>query len=480
MASQSLMRRIGGSRVGSLFGVVTMAVAAHVVLAGGIGADEAVVLTPSPELPVESFGYDPELPAHFGVDALAGVGAPSDGSVIAADNTPVDNPITDAGATLGRVLFYETRLSANGTISCASCHQQSSSFSDTNRRSIGLAGGRTSRHSMSLVNARFYEPGTFFWDTRAESLEAQVLEPIRDPLEMDMAPEQMVETLEALPYYEPLFANAFGDAEVTADRVSKALAQFVRSMVSLDAPYDQGRTQVGSPLDDFPNFTEQENLGKSIFFTGNGRVVDGQPFACASCHVTEAMIQSSEGVANNGLDFAGGDFGAFMVTNDDADLTRFKVPSLRNVELSAPYMHDGRFGSLESVVRHYSDGVQPHPSLSPPLRTDDGDTLRFEFTQFEGDALIAFLRTLTDQRLLGEAWSDPFTGPDVEFVPPVQEFTSISELDDAAGIDSETGEPAAVSESEERPSPIPLIVVASLIVIAGFWWYRRWFARVAS
>ena len=483
-------RRIARTRLAPALMAVGTAIVLHFTVGSGAAtADEvAAVRTPTPELPSTPFDYDPELPAHLTMNGLLAVGI-DDGSALAADNTPADNPTTDAGATLGRVLFYETRLSANGSISCASCHQQAAGFSDPAFRSEGLAGGRTSRHSMSLVNARFYEPGSFFWDTRAESLEAQVLEPIRDPLEMDLSPQQMVETVETLPYYESLFVDAFGDAEVTADRISKALAQFVRSMVALDAPYDRGRSQVDSPLDDFPDFSDQENFGKWVFFTGNGRVVDGQVFACASCHTTEAMIQSSEGVANNGLDFGGGDFGAFMVTNDEEDLTRFKVPSLRNIALSAPYMHDARFGSLEAVVRHYSSGVQPHPSLSPPLRTESGQVARFEFTQAEGDALVAFLRTLTDERLLGEAWSDPFTGPEIDFVPPQQRFLSLDELDalgagdataevgdavDEAGAAlTSDGAAAGADPSDDAPSPIPLIVVTLVVAGGAGWWYQR-------
>ncbi len=273
---------------------------------------------------------------------------------------------------------------------------------------------------------------------------------------------------------------------MTADRISKALAQFVRSMVALDARYDQGRALVDSPLDDFPNFTEQENLGKQVFFTGNGRVVDGQVFACASCHTTEAMIQSSDGVANNGLDFGGGDFGAFMVTNDDEDLTRFKVPSLRNVALSAPYMHDARFGSLEAVVRHYSVGVQPHPSLSPPLRTESGQVVRFEFSEQESAALVAFLETLTDERLLGEPWADPFTGDEIEFVPPQQRFFTLDELEalEAGEESPEDGESidatAAATTVEDRPSPIPLIVVTLLVAGGAGWWYQRSRRRAES
>ncbi|NOX31936.1 MAG: cytochrome-c peroxidase [Actinobacteria bacterium] len=358
-----------------------------------------------PVLPDVPFDYDAELPAYL-LENNFGPEFTSQNAAIDNDNTPADNPVTDAGATLGRVLFYDRQLSANQTTSCASCHLQAAGFSDPEIRSIGLSGGRTSRHSMSLVNARFFEPGTFFWDTRAPTLEDQVLEPIVDPLEMDMPLDEAVAVVGAQDYYPPLFEAAFGDESVSTERISLALAQFIRSMVSVDSEYDRGRVEVDGPLEPFPNFSTAENAGKDLFFTGGGRSV-----SCASCHVSEAFVNRPEGVGNNGLDFGGGDFGAFMVTNDEADLTRFKVPSLRSIARSAPYMHDGRFPSLEAVVQHYSSSVRPHPSLSEPLRNPDGSAFLFQFTQVEGDSLVAFLNTLTDDGLAtSEKWADPFTG----------------------------------------------------------------------
>ena len=188
-----------------------------------------------PLLPDPPYAYeDTSLPSHF---------TATDGpdSVGTTDNTPVSNPTTNAGATLGRILFYDTRLSANDTVSCGSCHLQQHGFSDPRRFSVGFDGRSTRRHAMSLTNARYYARGRFFWDERSTSLEAQVLEPIQDPIEMGLSLDVMREKLARVPFYRPLFERAFGTSEITVDRVSRALAQFVRALVSAGAPYDRAR-----------------------------------------------------------------------------------------------------------------------------------------------------------------------------------------------------------------------------------------------
>ncbi len=190
------------------------------------------------------------------------------------DNTPPDNPITDHGATLGRVLFYDTSLSANGTTSCASCHVQAFAFAEPRRTSIGFDGQAVTRNSMSLVNLRFYRRGRFFWDERATTLEQQVLMPIENPVEMGHRLPDLIEQLQSDPIYRPLFKNAFGDHRVSEERIAKALAQFVRSIVSFRSRYDIGLADVGSPLEDFPNFSDEENLGKRQFF-GRARCAPG-------------------------------------------------------------------------------------------------------------------------------------------------------------------------------------------------------------
>ncbi len=190
-------------------------------------------------LPDTPFDYATlDLPAHFTTNVP---GQPLPTSIIGFDNTPSDNPITNDGATLGRVLFYDKKLSANGTISCASCHQQNKGFSDDATLSLGYNGGTTGRHSMTLINSRFYQRGRFFWDERAATLEEQVLMPLQDPVEMGMTLEQVISTVEQQAYYPDLFEKAFGSQEVDADRIAKALAQFVRSIVSYSSRYDEGR-----------------------------------------------------------------------------------------------------------------------------------------------------------------------------------------------------------------------------------------------
>ncbi len=315
-----------------------------------------------------------------------------------ADNTPEDNPITNAGATLGRVLFYDVKLSANDTVSCASCHQQESGFSDPATLSVGFDGRLTGRHSMGLANARFYEGGHFFWDERAETLEDQVLMPIQDSVEMGMTLTALEAKLQATDYYGPLFEAAFGDDTVTSDRISKALAQFVRAIVSTGTKYDSAFVGGGTPQDFEAVFTDEEIQGLVLFGQGGNR--EGRSLGCAACHGTPGHI--SETVHNNGLDIT--------VTGDDgAGNKQFKAPSLRNIAVTAPYMHDGRFATLEEVIEFYNSGVQPNPNLDQRLRGPGGQPRRLNMTQAEKDALLAFLGTLTDESLLAdERFSDPF------------------------------------------------------------------------
>ncbi len=342
-------------------------------------------------LPPKPFNYaNPNLPAHI----------TNDPGILAADNMPFTNPITDDGATLGWVLFYDKNLSKNKTIACASCHKQENAFADPLVLSDGFKGGKTARHSMGLTNARFYENGRFFWDERALTLEQQVLLPMQDSVEMGMTLDSVVARVSNLPYYPTLFANAFGDETVTTDRISKALAQFIRSIVSYQSKYDEGRALVANPGLPFPNFTAQENQGKNIFLNPNlGR--------CAACHGTEGFV--APGPRNNGLDFTSTDLGVGGITNNPGQIGLFKAPSLRNIALRAPYMHDGRFMTLEQVVEHYSTGVKNHPNLSAPLR-DPGNNVRLlNLSVADKAALVAFLNTLTDPVLVGdEKFRNPF------------------------------------------------------------------------
>lgn len=279
------------------------------------------ILKQTPNLPSTPFNYaNISLPNYLQTPPVAG-----------QDNTPANNPITDAGATLGRVLFYDKNLSYNNTTACASCHIQANGFSDPLTFSKGFLGGNTGRHSMSLVNARYYPGGRFFWDERAATAEAQALMPIQDHVEMGMHLDTLINKLKRISYYPGLFEKAFGDKTINRDKVSKALAQFIRSIISVNSKYDAGRA--GFPanlppaqLPDFPNFTTEENRGKTIFFGPMG--------GCAPCHGTETF--SARQAENNGLDLVVTDSGVGRATGNPADIGKFKVPSLKSIELTAP------------------------------------------------------------------------------------------------------------------------------------------------
>jgi cytochrome c peroxidase len=328
---------------------------------------------------------DPELPAHFKTRAARRF-----------DNTPSDNPVTDAGATLGRVLFYDTRLSANNTVACGSCHLQSRAFSTPDRFGKGFEGKLTDRNAMSLVNLRYYPRGRFFWDERAGSLEEQVLMPIQSKIEMGQDLNKLVELLARDAQYRDLFRRAFGDREVTRERIARALAQFLRSMVSYQSKYDEGLAKVRSVNDEFPNFSAQENRGKDLFLR-----------RCATCHLPggqDAHFTTNRPL-NNGLDadFKKSDGGVGDVTLRGGDLGLFKSPSLRNVEFTAPYMHDGRLATLEAVIDHYSRDVKPHPNVDGRVRR------RLNISDRDKAALVAFLKTLSDQKFITDPkFSDPF------------------------------------------------------------------------
>jgi cytochrome c peroxidase len=328
---------------------------------------------------------DIDLPAHFKTAAARRF-----------DNTPRDNPITDAGATLGRVLFYDTRLSANNTVACASCHHQSRAFTDTKRFSKGYEGKETDRNAMSLVDLRYYPRGRFFWDERAKSLEDQVLMPMQSKIEMGQDLTKVVEMLAKDDKYPELYRKAFGDSEITSKRTARAMAQFLRSMVSYQSKYDEGRAKMLSVREDFENFTREENRGKTLFLD-----------RCANCHMPRGQDAHffMDRPRNNGLDadVKNSDGGVGDLTLNPSELGLFKSPSLRNVELTAPYMHDGRLATLEAVIDHYSRDVKNHPNVDGRARR------RLNFSTTDKAALVAFLKTLTDQKFITDSkFSDPF------------------------------------------------------------------------
>lgn len=355
--------------------------------AGTVSSSAAAALT----LPASPYNYaNPTLPPHLLTQ-----------QIVQQINTPPGNPITDQGAKLGRALFYDKRLSANQTVSCASCHQAEHGFSDPRQFSIGFDGRATGRNSMGLTNARYYLRQNFFWDERAATLEDQVLQPIQNELEMGMSLSLLITRLSAEPFYQEMFTSAFGSATVTSDRISRALAQFVRSIISGNSKYDQGVPVA------FANFTQQERDGRAIF--------QGPAGGCATCHGSDNFVPGNA-IFNNGLENPYIDKGLGEVTGLAADEGLFKVPSLRNIQLTAPYMHDGRFATLEQVVDFYNNGVVNHPNLSPQLRLPPGPPgspppgpRRLNLSAAQKAALVAFLKTLTDTGVTTDPkFSDPF------------------------------------------------------------------------
>lgn len=336
--------------------------------------------------------YQPaNLPAYY------------DTTVSALDNTPIDNANSNRIALLGRVLFYDRQLSVNASISCASCHKQAFGFDDDKRFSTGLSGAAfTSAHAMRLGNIRYWRPGTMFWDRRAASVEAQAIQPIINPIEMGWDAgaggiTALVTRLQALPYYQELFAFAFGSAVISEARIGQALAQFQRAMISSNSRWDGAYAQVFSPAAanralnvTLPGFTDAENRGRQLFMTGQGNGGAG----CAACHVppTFALAANSQ---SNGL---------------DAGETRlFKSPSLKNVGVSRAFMHDGRFGTLAEVVEFYNSGIQAGPALDNRLRVPGGGSQRLGLSVADKAALVAFMQTLNDPVLAANAkFASPF------------------------------------------------------------------------
>lgn len=358
--------------------------------------------TPTPALesdPVNAYLNLPSTPFNYANQPLPDYMLIS--QLINVDNTPAHNPVTDHGATLGRVLFYEKALSKNSSVSCAHCHKQEHGFSDNAVLSQGWSGELTHRHSMGLINSKYYSSGKFLWDEGASSLEAQVLLPIQDSIEMGLSLEELQMRLESLPYYKPLFRKAFGTPEITTDKAAMALSQFIRSIVSFRSKYDRERSKAPSTFVNFPGFSERENLGKKLFNSF-------RDVRCNSCHGSDAF--AATGGRNNGLDPVTTDQGIGGVTGDPSEISQFKAPSLKNIMLRAPYMHDGRFATIEEVIEHYNSGVQNHPTLDQDLKDfNTGLPKPMNMTKEDKLALIAFLHTLTDSALVTDPkFSDPF------------------------------------------------------------------------
>jgi cytochrome c peroxidase len=311
-----------------------------------------------------------------------------------------DNELTVQGVKLGRMLFYEKKLSGNATQSCASCHQQQFAFNDTAQFSIGIHGLQGKRNAMSVFNMAWNTNG-FFWDGRAPLLRDQSLKPIQDALEMDETLANVVAKLKQSQVYKDQFIRAFGTDEITPELISKAMEQFMNSIVSNKSKYDAYRN--GAAVLD-----SSEERGRRLFFLEYNQFIPEQSGAdCAHCHSGDNF--ENDQFMNNGIkeDAAIIDIGRQAVTNKPNDKGKFKVPSLRNIELTAPYMSDGSIKTLEEVVEHYNTGLKSSSTLDAALEQTRGTGLRL--TPKNKQDLVAFLKTLTDKELLiNTAYNSPF------------------------------------------------------------------------
>lgn len=310
-----------------------------------------------------------------------------------------DNPLTREGVKLGRMLFYEKLLSRNNTQACANCHNQQTAFSDTNKFSIGINKLPGGRQAMSVFNMAWHS-NEFFWDGRAHLLRDQSLKPIQDNLEMDETLINVVAKLKASNIYPAQFKKAFGTEVIDTFLISKALEQFMNSIVSNNSKYDQF-------LAGKATLTTQEERGRFLFFTEyNPAFPNASGADCQHCH-GGANFENDK-YMNNGLDNDAGitDMGRQKVTKDPKDKGAFKVPSLRNIELTFPYMHDGRFRTLEEVVNHYNL-VKNSSVLDPSFLQQLPNGLQLSAS--DKQALVAFLKTLTDKQLINDTrYSSPF------------------------------------------------------------------------
>lgn len=327
------------------------------------------------------------------------------------------NPITDEGATLGRALFYDPALSIDDTVSCSSCHLQSVGFSDLDVVSQGVEGGLTGRHSMRLINTQFADETNFFWDERATSHEAQESQPLQDHNEHGFSGENgrpdfadLVVKLEGLDYYQELFDFVYGDTNITEERLQQSLSQFVKSIQSFDSKFDEGRAQVNNNAADFPNFTADENAGKTLFLQNPNNGGAG----CNACH-RAPEFDIRPGSNHNGVVGVAGSATEF-------DFTNTRSPSLRDLVSpdgapNGPFMHDGSLATLMDVVEHYNmieapAGVNQNQFLNTiDNRLRPGGNLQnLNLTDTEKAQLVAFLLTLTGTSIYQDAkLSDPLT-----------------------------------------------------------------------
>ena len=353
-----------------------------------------------------AFGFTSTDPRNMGGFAPNTLDAELQQSIEAINNHSVQ---------LGRVLFYDTRLSINNTVSCASCHNQALSFSDNQAVSTGFGGRKTTRNAMALATPVLHS--NMFWDSRVRGTLELSLVPVFNHIEMGMESESMlVQKLAQTDYYKDLFKAAYGDETISQKRIAMALSHFMNSMVSRNSKFDQVMaTDANGNPKPMAQFNALEQMGHDLFFSERMRCSkchNGENFAAPDLPTQDPDMgpygnptpdnpNASAGTANIGLNITTGDAGRMD--------GKFRIPTLRNIELTGPYMHDGRFQTLDEVLNHYSGGIQNHPTLDENLKGADGKPLHMNMTQIEKDALKAFLFTLTDHTFITDPkFSNPF------------------------------------------------------------------------
>jgi cytochrome c peroxidase len=296
---------------------------------------------------------------------------------------PRDNPLTVERIELGKKLFFEKRVSINDAQSCADCHLPQNAFADNRKTARGAEGEFGSRNTMPLFNLAWKKE--FFWDGRAKSIREQVLQPITNAIEMHQSLTNLVMKLANEDNYPALFNAAFSSSEIKAEKISLALENYLLTLTSFDSKFDR-------VLRGAEKFTPEEQRGFELFSTEYDPRRGQFGADCFHCH--GGMLFQSQSFANNGLDETFADLGRAKITGKKSDEGKFSVPSLRNVALTAPYMHDGRFRTLEEVVEHYSTGVKRSTTLDPNIaKHPDGGV---PLNDADKNALVAFLKTLTD------------------------------------------------------------------------------------
>lgn len=329
----------------------------------------------------DKVGYEPtpyqlEIPSHFPQMQI-----------------PEDNPMTVEGVELGRLLFYEKKLSGDNSISCGSCHAPSSAFSDPNQFSTGIDGVQGRRNSMALINLGWND--FFFWDGRAKTLEEQILIPVEDPVEMHETWPRAMSKLKSDPAYRNWFYKAFNTENADSTHAAKAIAQFLRTMISGKSKFDvMYKYENNLPLSAseqaiYNSITVSEWGGYDLFRSLNGA-------DCFHCH--NGPLMQVKKFSNNGMDATFTDLGRGEVTGNSNDNGKFKVPTLRNIEFSAPYMHDGRFATLDDVINHYSHFIQISPTIDPLIEFASQGGVQLDAQ--EKDLIKQFLLTLSDEEFI--------------------------------------------------------------------------------